>query len=102
MAVSGGIDNYAFLACLIVFYASGTAVLQAAFQRGSALTTAGLSTLLTNALPILAGMVLFHEPLPSGWVGAVRIMAFAAVVAGAVLLGTRGKEPEPTPIIVPA
>ena len=102
MAVSGGIENYAFLACLIVFYASGTAVLQAAFQRGTALTTAGLSTLLTNALPILAGMVLFHEPLPSGWVGAVRIMAFAAVVAGAVLLGTRGKEPEPTATIVPA
>jgi hypothetical protein len=102
MAVSGGIENFAFLACLIVFYASGTAVLQAAFQRGSALTTAGLSTLLTNALPILAGMVLFHEPLPSGWVGAVRIMAFAAVIAGAVLLGTRGKEPEPAPTIVPA
>ena len=39
-------------------------MLQAAFQHGSALTTAGLSTLLTNALPIAAGMVLFHEPLP--------------------------------------
>ena len=65
----------------------------AAWGRGSALTTAGLSTLLTNALPIAAGMVLFHEPLPSGWVGAVRITAFAAVVAGAVLLSARGKEP---------
>jgi drug/metabolite transporter (DMT)-like permease len=104
MAVSGGIENYAFLACLIVFYASGTAVLQAAFQHGGALTTAGLSTLMTNALPIIAGMVLFHEPLPSGWIGAVRILAFAAVVAGAVLLGTHGKEtePEPMPSIVPA
>jgi len=93
MAVSGGAANIAFLACLVVFYAAGTAVLQAAFQRGSALTTAGLSTLLTNALPILAGMIVFHEPLPSGWVGAVRIAAFAAVVAGAVLLGTRSKDP---------
>lgn len=93
MAVSGGIENYAFLACLIVFYASGTAVLQAAFQQGSALTTAGLSTLLTNALPILAGMVLFREPLPSGWVGAVRIAAFAGVVAGAVMLTTKEAEP---------
>jgi hypothetical protein len=63
-----------------------------AFQRGGALTTAGLSTLLTNALPIAAGMVLFHEPLPSGWIGAVRVAAFAAVVAGAVLLAARGKE----------
>jgi drug/metabolite transporter (DMT)-like permease len=97
MAVSGGIENYAFLASLIVFYASGTAVLQAAFQQGSALTTAGLSTLLTNALPILAGMVLFHEPLPSGWIGAVRIAAFAGVVAGAVLLATKEAEPALTP-----
>ena len=92
LAVSGGLENLAFLVCLIVFYSAGTAVLQAAFQRGSALTTAGLSTLLTNALPIAAGMVLFHESLPSGWVGAVRITAFAAVVAGAVLLSARGKE----------
>jgi drug/metabolite transporter (DMT)-like permease len=97
MAVSGGLENVAFLVCLIVFYGAGTAVLQAAFQRGGALTTAGLSTLLANALPIAAGMVLFHEPLPSGWIGAVRVAAFAAVVAGAVLLAARGKEAEPRP-----
>ena len=97
MAVSGGLQNAAFLVCLIVFYSAGTAVLQAAFQHGGALTTAGLSTLMTNALPIAAGMVLFHEPLPSGWIGAVRIAAFAGVVAGAVLLATRGKETEPRP-----
>lgn len=103
VAVSGGAKNLAFLACLVVFYASGTAVLQAAFQRGSALTTAGLSTLLTNALPILAGMVLFHEPLPTGWVGAIRIVAFAAVVAGAVLLGTKEREADaPRAAPVPA
>ncbi len=94
MAVSGGATNVAFLACLIVFYSAGTAVLQAAFQRGGALTTAGLSTLLTNALPIVAGMVLFHEPFPSGWTGAVRIAAFVAVIAGAVLLSIHRKETE--------
>ena len=97
MAVSGRLENVAFLVCLIVFYSAGTAVLQAAFQRGGALTTAGLSTLLTNALPIAAGMVLFHEPLPSGLIGAIRIAAFAAVVAGAVLLAARGKDVEPRP-----
>jgi drug/metabolite transporter (DMT)-like permease len=94
MAVSGGLANVAFLVCLVVFYGAGTAVLQAAFQRGGALTTAGLSTLLTNALPIAAGMVLFHEPLPSGFVGAARVAAFAAVIAGAVLLAARSKEAE--------
>jgi drug/metabolite transporter (DMT)-like permease len=94
MAVSGGLADVAFLVCLVVFYGAGTAVLQVAFQRGGALTTAGLSTLLTNALPIAAGTVLFHEALPSGLVGAARIAAFAAVIAGAVLLAARGKDTE--------
>jgi hypothetical protein len=79
-AVFGSAANIAFLACLIVFYATGTAVLQAGFQRGSPLTIAGLATLLTNALPIAAGMLVFHEPSPGGWIGATRIIAFAAVI----------------------
>jgi hypothetical protein len=40
-------------------------------------------------------MVLFHEPLPSGVIGAVRVAAFAAVIVGAVLLAARGKETDP-------
>jgi len=95
MAVTGQAANAAFLVCLIVFYGAGTAVLQAGFQRGAALTTAGLATLLTNALPIAAGMIVFREPLPGGWVGAVRVLAFAAVIAGAVLLAARTKAAEP-------
>ena len=95
MAVSGRTENAAFLVCLIVFYGAGTAVLQAGFQRGGALTTAGLATLMTNALPIAAGMIVFREPLPGGWVGAARVLAFAAVIAGAVLLAARTKSAEP-------
>jgi hypothetical protein len=91
MAVSGGAADVAFLASLIVFYAAGTIVLQAGFQRGGALTTAGLATLLTNALPIAAGMLVFREPFPSGWTGALRILAFAAVISGAFLLSTHTK-----------
>jgi hypothetical protein len=86
-AVDGG--NAGFFAGLIVCYGAGTAVLQAGFQRGDALVTAGIATLLTNALPIVAGMTIFGEPLPSGWLGSVRIAAFACVVAGAFLLGER-------------
>jgi hypothetical protein len=97
MAVSGGAADVAFLACLIVFYSVGTVVLQAGFQRGGALTIAGLATLLTNALPIAAGMLVFHEPFPSGWVAAVRIIAFAAVIGGAFLLSTRTKAPQARP-----
>src|SRR5262245_20096469 len=94
MAVTGHAANVAFLVCLVVFYGAGTALLQAGFQRGGALTTAGLATLLTNALPIAAGMIVFREPLPGGWIGAARIVAFAAVIAGAVLLAARTKTAE--------
>ena len=84
-AVDGG--NLGFFAALIVCYGAGTGVLQGGFQRGDALVTAGIATLLTNALPIVAGMTIFGEPLPTGWLGAMRVAAFALVVAGAVLLG---------------
>ena len=92
MAVKGGGGGHlAFFAALIACYAVGTGVLQAGFQRAAALTTAGIATLLTNALPIVAGMTIFGEPLPAGWLGALRVAAFAAVIAGAVLLAQKGK-----------
>jgi hypothetical protein len=80
-----------FVPALIVCYALGTIVLQAGFQRGDPLVTAGIATLLTNALPIVAGMTIFDEPLPSGWLGALRIMAFTLVIAGAVALARHQK-----------
>jgi drug/metabolite transporter (DMT)-like permease len=83
--VSGGV-HFAFGGGLLACYALGTLCLQRGFQRGSALTTAGIATLFTNGLPIVAGMTIFDEPLPEGWLGAVRIAAFAAVVVGAVAL----------------
>jgi hypothetical protein len=84
-AVAGG-GHAVFVAALIVCYALGTMVLQAGFQRANPLVTAGIATLLTNALPIVAGMTIFHEPLPSGALGALRVAAFALVVVGAVTL----------------
>src|SRR6266516_3729609 len=56
------------------------------YQKGGALTVAGLAMLLTNALPIAAGSVVLGEPVPPGVFGAVRIAAFAAVTLGAILL----------------
>jgi drug/metabolite transporter (DMT)-like permease len=101
-AVEAADSHLAFIAALIAAYAFGTLVLQAGFQRGSALTTAGIATLLTNALPIVAGMTIFGEPLPEGRLGAVRIAAFSCVVVGGVFLGERrhpgapGEAPEPS------
>jgi hypothetical protein len=74
---------------MIASYGVGTLLLQMGFQRGGALVTAGLATLLTNSIPIAVGMTIFHEPLPGGVFGALRVLAFGAVVASAVLFGRR-------------
>ena len=71
----------------VVCYAAGTGVLQTGFQHGSALTAAGIATLVTNAVPIAAGFVLFAEALPSGAQGVIQVAAFAAIVASAGFLG---------------
>jgi hypothetical protein len=88
MMVDGG-GHAPIVPAVIGFYGAGTIVLQMGFQRGRALTTAGIATLGTNAIPIAAAMTLFEEPLPSGALGGVRIAAFAAVVVGAVALAPR-------------
>jgi hypothetical protein len=85
VATQGG-ARYAFAIGVIVGYSLGTALLQLGYQKGGALTVAGLATLVTNALPIAAGAVVLGEPVPSGVFGALRLFAFAAVTTGAVLL----------------
>jgi hypothetical protein len=74
---------------LIAAYALGTSLLQAGYQRGGALTTAGIATLTTDAVPIVAGFILFDEQLPHGARGMLQLAAFASIVASATLLGRR-------------
>ena len=89
----------AALAPLIVAYAVGTSVLQSAYQRGDALTAAGTATMVTNAVPIAAGFVLFGETLPHGTRAVLQVAAFTCLVASAVALGhqqaPRAAEPAP-------
>jgi hypothetical protein len=75
----------------VVLAAHGGAfvALQLAFQRGGSLATAGTASLLTNALPIAAGLAIFHERVPGGLLGIVRVVAFACVVVAAALLARR-------------
>ena len=84
-AVSGGFHP-AFVPALLACHGLAFVALQLGFQRGGALTTAGLATLWTNSLPIAAGMFVFGDPLPAGALGVARVAAFAAVVVGAALL----------------
>jgi hypothetical protein len=92
VATQGG-ARIAFVIPLIVGYTLGTWLLQLGYQRGGALTVAGLATLLTNAVPIAAGTIVLGEPVPSGAYGALRIVAFAAVTVGAILLAHPERRP---------
>jgi len=42
--------------------------------------------LFRSALPIAAGVAIFHERIPSGPLGVARVTAFALVVAAAAVL----------------
>jgi hypothetical protein len=84
-AVVGG-WRLAFVPALLACHGLAFVAIQLGFQRGGALATAGLATLWTNALPIVAGTALFGESLPPGVRGVARVAAFVCVLAGAVAL----------------
>ena len=93
-AVAGGLWLL-FVPAVLVCHGLAFVALQFGFQRGGALATAGVATLFTNALPILAGVVVYHELLPTGVLGVLRVIAFAAVILGAAVLA-RGASSPPT------
>ena len=97
-AVAGG-GRLAFVPALLACHGVAFAALQLGFQRGSVLATAGVASLLTNAVPIAAGVIVFHEHLPGGGLGVARAIAFAAVVAGAALLAVSLRRPTPNAIL---
>jgi hypothetical protein len=79
-------DGWIFVVLLCAANMLAFLVLQLSFQRGSALGTAGVSTVLTNALPIAAAILVFGERLAPGARGVVRVIALAAAVASAGVL----------------
>jgi hypothetical protein len=93
LATQGG-ARLAFIVTVAIGYVVGTALLQLGYQRGETLTVAGIGTLFTNAVPIVAGTVLLAEPVPGGVFGVLRVGAFCAVVAGAILLATPDADAE--------
>jgi hypothetical protein len=92
LATQGG-GRLAFAATLIIGYMLGTSLIQIGYQRAGPLTVAGLATLMTNAVPIMAGTVVLHEPVPSGALGVLRVLAFVAVTAGAILIAVPRSAP---------
>jgi hypothetical protein len=96
-AVGGTRPVLLFAAALPVCHGLAFTTLQLAFQRGTVLATAGVSTLLTNAVPILAGLTVFAEPVPGGAAGVARGLGFAAAVLGAGMLAATGRAGGPAP-----
>ena len=93
-SVGGGAGLF-FVAAVLGCHGLAFVALQLGFQRGGALQTAGTASLLTNALPITAGLALFHERLPGGTLGVLRVVGFALVVAAAAVLA-RSREAHDT------
>jgi hypothetical protein len=95
-AVHGGV-TLLFVPAVLAAHGLAFMALQLSFQRGGPLATIGVSTLLTNALPIAAGLTIYGETLPGGALGFFRAIAFVLVVAGAGALATRGRGQEERP-----
>jgi drug/metabolite transporter (DMT)-like permease len=93
-AAVGGGARLGLVALMLACHGLAFVALQLGFQRGGVLATAGLASLFTNAVPIVAGVALFGEGLPPGLGGAVRVAAFAAVVVGGAGLA-RADRPAP-------
>ncbi len=89
-AAMGHAGHLGFVPVLLLCHLLGFVALQEGFQEGGALATAGIASLLNNALPIAGGLAIFHDSLPGGVMGTARVAAFAAVVLGAVLLARPG------------
>ncbi|MFA5787461.1 MAG: hypothetical protein WDA71_10865 [Actinomycetota bacterium] len=77
------------------------ALLQAAFQRGRAMTVVPAMGGVSSVLPVLGGFWVFGETLPAGWRMAARIAGTLLIIAGSVGLsrfgGASGTAPGPPP-----
>ncbi|HEU4976698.1 MAG TPA: hypothetical protein VFT50_16510 [Baekduia sp.] len=74
----------------------GLVVSARSLQLGPAVAVIAITSAAANVVTIAAGSLVFSEPLPDGGGAlALRLLAFAAVIAGSTV--TRAPEPEPEP-----
>lgn len=87
-----------YLYGLIVCGATGMLLAQSAFQSGALAASLPMLSLSEPVYAVLAGAILFHEHLRSGWRGVVAVLG--AVVA-AVAVVYLARSPSAQPVIVP-
>jgi drug/metabolite transporter (DMT)-like permease len=86
---------YLWLPVCVVTYPLGFAVFQAGLQRGRAVVVAPIYNALVVCVPIVVGTVALDEHLPESQIlAALRIAAFALIVAGTIVLSGRTAEEE--------
>jgi enterochelin esterase-like enzyme len=82
-----------WLYATLAAHGGGFLAIQRSFQRGGAVSSIGPMTAAVNLVPIVAGVALLGDPLPrSEPLLVLRIVAFAAAVAGAYLV-SRARAP---------
>jgi hypothetical protein len=95
-ALTGGAGDWALISSLVVLtilsggLAQYTAV--AALQSGGAIETIGLMSIVANAIQIVAGILVFGDPLSPSPLGIVlQVAALAMVCFSALLLPSSGR-----------
>jgi hypothetical protein len=96
-AVDGTRPVVLFVGLLLLCHGLAFVCLQLSFQRGTALATAGVSTLLANVGSIFAGLTVFSEQVPGSAAGVLRGVGFAGAVLGASLLAASSRAKQPAP-----
>ncbi len=74
----------------------GFALMQGSLQVGRGVVVMPLFSMLSNVVPIVGGLLVFHEPLPAHGAAAVlRPLAITLAIVGAALLAGFGQGPAP-------
>jgi drug/metabolite transporter (DMT)-like permease len=74
------------LAALLAISFSSLGILQAAYQRGRAIVVITLMGVLADFIPVILSLFVFHETWPRAGRGIIRLVAFAIIISGFLLL----------------
>jgi len=86
------------LVVCVMAYVSAFIILQAALQRGKAIVVAPVYNGIMELVPIVVGIIALNESFPKVngktdiFLSAIRILAFALILVGTLMLATRAEE----------